>query len=222
MASPGAGPAEAGFLARLPRPGREAVLAAGVRRRWAPGELLVGDGDDATALLLVVEGHVVVRLNVESGARVTLAVLGPGDILGEVGLLTQDQERTADVVALDRVEALVLHRAAFERIRRSTREVDDFVMQLMARRIDRLSHRVAEAHHLPVAQRVARRLHEVALLYGSGARVRVPLTQEDLADLAGAARPTVNVVLRRLESQGVLRQGRGGVEVDVDALRRCR
>lgn len=210
------------LLSRLPVPGREAVLAAAVRRSWAPGELLVRDGEDATALLVVVSGHAVVRLGLPSGSHVTLSVLGPGDILGEVGLLHRDRERTADVVSLDPVEALVLHRAAFDGIRRRTPEVDDFVMQLMARRIDLLSHRVAEAHHLPAHRRVARRLHEVGRLYEAGeGPVRVPLTQEDLAGLAGATRPTVNAALRRLEQDDVVRLRRGGVDIlDVRALRR--
>ncbi|SDU91992.1 cAMP-binding domain of CRP or a regulatory subunit of cAMP-dependent protein kinases [Microlunatus sagamiharensis] len=218
--APGTGPG--GFLARLPVPGRDAVLAAAVRRSWDPGELLVRDGEDATALLVVTQGHAVVRLLLPSGSQVTLAVLGAGDIVGEVGLLNRDHERTADVIALDAVEALVLRRPAFDRIRRSTPEVDDFVMQLMARRIDRLSHRVAEAHHLPAPRRVARRLHEVGRLYGTDeVSVRVPLTQEDLAGLAGAARPTVNAALRRLEQDGVVRLGRGGVEIlDQRELRR--
>nr|WP_232530630.1 Crp/Fnr family transcriptional regulator [Microlunatus antarcticus] len=218
-AAPGTG---SGFLARLPVPGRDAVLAAAVRRSWDPGELLVRDGEDATALLVVTHGHAVVRLLLPSGSQVTLAVLGRGDIIGEVGLLNRERERTADVVALDPVEALVLRRAEFDRIRRSTPEVDDFVMQLMARRIDRLSHRVAEAHHLPVHRRVARRLHEVGLLYGTGEEsVRVPLTQEDLAGLAGTTRPTVNAALRRLELADVVRLGRGGVQIlDMGALRR--
>ncbi|RYZ29523.1 MAG: helix-turn-helix domain-containing protein, partial [Propionibacteriaceae bacterium] len=67
-------------------------------------------------------------------------------------------------------------------------------------------------------------VHEVGRLYSTGEEsVRVPLTQEDLAGLAGATRPTVNAALRRLEQDDVVRLRRGGVEIlDVRALRqRC-
>ena len=65
--------------------------------------------------------------------------------------------------------ALVLTRAELDRVRRSAPEVDDCVMELMARRIDRLSHRVAEAHHAPVQQRAHVALTDrVALGRGRG------------------------------------------------------
>jgi len=53
---------------------------------------------------------------------------------------------------------MVLRREDFNRLRESHPEVNDFVMQLMARRVDRLSHLLAEALYLPVDRRIARRL----------------------------------------------------------------
>jgi CRP/FNR family cyclic AMP-dependent transcriptional regulator len=215
-------PVQTGLLAGLPAPGRDAVLANAVPQTWARGELVTRDGDDAASLLVVTDGHLLVRLVTPTGEQVALSVLGPGDVLGEVGLTSRRRERTADAVALDPVTALVLRRADFDRVRRGAPEVDDFVMELMARRIDRLSHRVAEAHHVDVPQRVARRLHEVGRLYATGSGpVQVPLTQQDVAGLAGATRPTVNAALRALERDGVVRLGRGRIELlDLPALRR--
>jgi CRP/FNR family cyclic AMP-dependent transcriptional regulator len=215
-------PAQTGLLSRLPAPGRDAFLANATSRAWARGELAIRDGDDAASLMVITSGHLLVRLLTPAGEQVALSVLGPGDVLGEVGLVSRRRARTADALALDPVTALVLPRAEFDRVRRSAPEVDDFVMELMARRIDRLSHRVAEAHHAPVQQRVARRLYEVSRLYLTGeGPVQVPLTQDDIAGLAGATRPTVNVALRRLERDGVIRLGRGRIELlDLPGLRR--
>jgi CRP/FNR family cyclic AMP-dependent transcriptional regulator len=215
-------PAPTGLLAGLPAAGRDAVLASATPRAWARGELVTRDGDDATSLMVVTGGHLLVRLLTPAGEQVALSVLGPGDVLGEVGLTSRRRERTADAVALGPVTALVLGRAEFDRVRRGAPEVDDFVMELMARRIDRLSHRVAEAHHVGVPQRVARRLHEVGRLYATGSGpVQVPLTQQDVAGLAGATRPTVNAALRALEREGVVRLGRGRIELlDLPGLRR--
>jgi CRP/FNR family cyclic AMP-dependent transcriptional regulator len=215
-------PVQTALLAGLPGPGRDAVLANATPRTWARGELVTRDGDDATSLMVVTGGHVLVRLTTPAGEQVALSVLGPGDVLGEVGLASRRHERTADALALEAVTALVLRRADFDRVRRGAPEVDDFVMELMARRIDRLSHRVAEAHHVGVPQRVARRLHEVGRLYAAGSGpVRVPLTQQDLAGLTGATRPTVNAALRALERDGVVRLGRARIELlDLPGLRR--
>lgn len=210
-------------VARLPEGGRSLVLAAAVPRTWTRGELLASDGDDAGSLLVVTQGHVLVRVSTAAGNRVALTVLGPGDVLGEVGLLNRRQERTADAEALDAVAALVLRRADFDRIRRQDPLVDDFVMELMARRIERLTQRVTEAHHLPVEVRVARRLYEVGRLYADERTVRIPLAQEHLAALAGTTRPTTNAVLRGLEADGLVRLGRGRVDLlDLRGLRaRC-
>ncbi|HEY0239769.1 MAG TPA: Crp/Fnr family transcriptional regulator [Friedmanniella sp.] len=211
-------------LARLPERGREAVLAVAVPRTWARGTLLTRDGEDAHSLLVLTSGHVLVRISTEAGDRVALGVQGPGDVLGEVGLLNPRRERTADAEALDTVTGLTLRREDFDRVRRENPVVDDFVMELMARRIDRLSHRLAEAFHVPVGTRVARRLYEVGRLYADAHVVRVPLTQEDVAGLAGTTRPTANAALRALEQDGLVRLGRGQVELlDLTGLRaRCR
>ncbi len=197
-------------------------MALAQPRTWVRGSLLTRDGEDALSLLVLTRGHVLVRISTELGDRVALAVLGPGDVLGEVGLLSSRRARTADVEALETVSALALHHEDFDRVRRQNPVVDDFVMELMAQRIDRLSHRVAEAYHVPVQQRVARRLHEVGRLYAVGpGPVQVPLTQQDIAGLAGATRPTVNAVLRSLERDGVIRLARGRTELlDLAELRR--
>ena len=210
-------------LASLPEPGRQAVLAAASPRTWAAGELLTRDGDRAASLMVLTAGRVLVRLGTGDGNQVALAVLGTGDVLGEVGVLSRGRERTADAVALTETTALVLTWTDFDRVRRQTPQVDDFVMELMARRIDRLSHRLAEARHVPVGTRVARRLHEVARPDAGDGTMHVPLNQEDLAGLAGTTRQTANTVLRRLENEGVVRLGRGRVEIlDPRGLReRC-
>jgi len=61
---------------------------------------------------------------------------------------------------------------------------------------------------------VFRRLMELDEIYGNGEPGTViPLTQDDLAGLAGASRPTVNQVLARLGDQGVVVVGRGRIQI---------
>ena len=87
--------------------------------------------------------------------------------------------------------------------------------------IDVHTHCLTEAYHLPATERVTRRLVELAGVYGSGSRdpVTILLTQEELAELTGATRPTVNRVLRALEDDGLIDQQRGRLRLlDVDAL----
>lgn len=211
----------ASFLESLPEIGRDRVLAVTTPRRYRPKEVVVRQGEPADALFLVESGSLVVRYTTGAGDSVTLSVLGPGDVFGELGVLLADHERTATTEAVEDVVVRILRREDFEALRRLHEEVADFLLILLARRSDRLSRLVAEAHHLPVDRRIARRLLEVGRHFSKGVLpVVVPLTQDDVAQLAGATRPTTNQVLKRLEADGVLRLARGRVEIlDVPGLR---
>ncbi len=211
------------FLEALPAVGREQVLATARRRRYSRGEVLVRQGDEATSLFIVEEGRAAVRYRTPGGEVVMLGVHGPGDVFGEMGVLVARHERTASVEALDDVVVRVLRAEDSAALRAAHVEVSDFLLAVLARRADRLTRLVAEGHYLAVEVRVARRLFEVARLFVEEAGINVPLTQAELAQLAGTTRPTANQVLKALERDGVLRVSRGRVEVrDLRELRaRC-
>ncbi len=182
-------------------------------------------GDEGGSLHIIEAGRVAVRLVGPAGDVVILAVMGPGEVVGEMAVLVKRHERTATVQALDDVTVRTLRAEDFDRLRREHPEANDFLLHVLARRADRLSRRLVEAHHLPVDRRLARRLLEVGRLFAGGGRpVVLPLTQEEVAQLAGTTRPTANQVLKRLEADGVVRLVRGRVELrDVAELRRrCR
>ena len=79
-----------------------------------------------------------------------------------------------------------------------------------------LNDRLLEALYVPVEQRVLRRVDELARLY---AEPEIPLTQEEIAELAGTLRATVNAVLGDAQERGLVKLGRGRVYVlDRDGL----
>jgi CRP-like cAMP-binding protein len=213
------------FLDALPEPGRERVLATSRQRSYEPGEVIVRQGDDATAFFMIESGSVAVRFTTPVGDSVILSVMGAGDVFGETGMLSPKQERTATAEAIGDVTARVLRYEQFDRMRRDHAEVGEFLLHVLARRADRLSHLVAEAHYVAVDRRVARRLFETGRHFaGSSHPVVVPLTQEDVAQLAGTTRPTTNLVLKKLEADAVIKLARGRIEIhDIPGLRaRCR
>jgi CRP/FNR family cyclic AMP-dependent transcriptional regulator len=212
----------AAMLDVLPEPGREHVLRVTRRRRFGRGEVVLRQGDEAGALYIVETGRLVVRLAAPTGDQVILAVMGPGEVVGEMGVLVPRHEHTAGIQAVDEAVVRVLRKEDFDRVRREHPEVNDFLLQVLARRADRLSRLVIEAHHMPVDQRLARRLLEVGRLFaGERLPVVLPLTQDEIAQLTGTTRPTANQMLKRLEADGVVRLVRGRVELlDIAALRR--
>jgi CRP-like cAMP-binding protein len=200
---------------------QQALLGVAIRRRYRRGEVLFHEGDVGDSVHLLATGRVAVRTTTPEGDSVTYAVAGPGEAFGELALLSTDHRRTATVVALEDTETLALRREPFERVRARHPGVDRMLVEILAARVRRLSAHLVEALYVPVDKRVRRRLVELAQAYGGGETAEVPLTQEVLAELVGASRPTVNQVLREEARRGTIRLARGKVVVlQPDELRR--
>jgi CRP/FNR family cyclic AMP-dependent transcriptional regulator len=193
---------------------RQELVAASRRRTFARNETLFHEGDPGDTLHLVRKGYVAIRASTELGDVVTLAVLGPGEAFGELALLAEDATRTASAVALDAVETLSWRRNQVQELRDRSPDVDRFLIEILTEQVRRLSGRLVEALHLPAELRVLRRLAGLADLYDPTSEVVVvPVTQEDLASLAGTTRPTVNRVLKDAESAGLVELSRGRTTV---------
>jgi CRP-like cAMP-binding protein len=94
-------------------------------------------------------------------------------------------------------------------------------MRALVIEVRRVSTELSQALYLPAEARVWKRVADLTRLYETAANdvVTIPLTQEDVAHMAGTTRPTANKVLRSGEEKGVLRISRGRIEVlDVTAL----
>jgi CRP/FNR family transcriptional regulator, cyclic AMP receptor protein len=196
----------------------DALLERARRRRFAAGEVVFHAGDPADTVHLVRNGRFAVRMTTEFGDVATLNVVGPGDAFGELALVTPGEPRSATVAALEEAATLSVHQLEFDRLRRERPQTDALLVELLAARVRRLSGQLVEALHLPAETRIRRRLLEVAGTYQDGV---VPLTQEELASLAGSSRATVNKVLREEQAAGTLVLGRGRTTIaDRDALAR--
>jgi CRP/FNR family transcriptional regulator, cyclic AMP receptor protein len=201
------------------------VISQTQRRRYRRAEVIFHEGDPGDALHLIAKGHVAIRNSTPLGDIVTLAVVGSGDFFGELVIVSPEAGRNATAVALDPTETLTLHRDQLDALRREHPAIDRFLLEVMAMQIRRMSLLLSDALYLPAGKRVLRRLLEVADTYGDGAPATViPLTQEDLAGLAGTTRPSANKVLRAAQEGGLLSVSRGQVRIlDLDGLiRRAR
>ncbi|WP_020389490.1 Crp/Fnr family transcriptional regulator [Kribbella catacumbae] len=203
------------LLASLTPEARRQLLASGRHRRFARREVIFHEGDPGDSLHLVKRGHVAIRITTPLGEVATLTIVGPGEGFGELALLDDAATRSATAVALERTETWTLNRAQFNRLRAEGAAIDQVLIDLLADYVRRLSEHLVEALYLPADKRVARRLLDLAGTYGD--EPEIPLTQEDLANLAGTSRATVNRVLGEFERDGVLVVARGRVTV-LDAL----
>jgi CRP/FNR family transcriptional regulator, cyclic AMP receptor protein len=197
------------------------LLERARRRSFDAGEVVFHAGDPADTLHLIQRGRFAIRVQTEFGDTATLNVIGPGDFFGELALLSPRAPRSATVVALEKSETLSVHEIDFGRLRNERPETADVLIAILAAQVRRLSTHLAEALYVPADTRVRRRLLEMSDIYREGDAVTVPLTQEELASLAGTSRATVNRVLREEEEYGTLTLSRGKTTVtDADGLRR--
>jgi CRP/FNR family cyclic AMP-dependent transcriptional regulator len=207
----------------LPEEGRRLVLERCRPRRFASRSVVFNEGEQGDELFIVVSGRAVVQASTLDGEAATFAMLGPGQTFGEIALIDTRHKRTGTVIAVGELETLVLRREDFTVLRDRFPAIDRLLVEALAMQVERLSRHLLESLFVPVEQRIVRRLIAVAGLYGGlEPGIVVPLTQEDLAGLAGSTRPTVNSVLRRLAADGAVLLGRGKIEVVDPAIIRRR
>ncbi len=204
------------LLADLPPADVRQLLAVARRRTFAKGEVVFHRDDPADTLHLVVRGRFGARVLTPLGDSVLVDVLGPGQSFGELALLVPDARRSATVEALEAGETRSIYRDDFAALQRAHSGVKDVLLRLLAEQLRRSTDRVVEAHFVDAETRVRRRLLELASTYADGV---VPLTQEDVAALAGTSRATVSRVLREEVRRGSVARARGRITVlDRDAL----
>ena len=197
------------LLASLSPDDRATVLSTAHRRRFASGEVIVREGDPGEALHLIAKGRVGVSLTTPGGSVALINVRGRGGAFGEQALVDPTSRRSATITALEATETLALHRAAFDDLRREQPGVDRLLVEILSLEVRRLSNRLAEALYDSAEKRVMRRLLDLDAIYEGV----VPLTQDNLASMAGTTRPTTNGVLQQLVRDGLVAVGRGRLQV---------
>jgi CRP-like cAMP-binding protein len=202
------------LLVDLPPEDVRRLLSIARRRTFARGEVVFHRDDPADTLHLVRSGCLAVRVITPLGSVATLQLVGPGECFGELALLGGAQVRSAKVEAISASETYALSRTDLDRLRTQHREIDVFLVELLGQRVAELTERLVEALYTPAPRRVRMMLDGLAERYREpSGQATIPLTQDDLAGLAGTSRLTVNRVLHELQRAGQVEIGRGRVTV---------
>jgi CRP-like cAMP-binding protein len=192
-------------------PGEEVrrLLSVARRRSFRKGEVVFHRGDPADSLHLISKGRFKVTVMTPLGEPATIAIRGPGDSFGEMAIVGEGAKRSATVEALEEAETFCVVESEFRRLRKQHPGVDQLLIDFLANEVRMLNERLLEALYVPADRRVVRRLAELAHLYGGDGPAVIPLTQEELAGLAGTSRATVNQVLNGLQDKGTVELKRG-------------
>lgn len=210
------------ILGVLPNEEQRALLSLARRRRFARHEVIFHEGDPGDTLHLLAKGHVAVRVTTPLGDVATVRVLKAGDFFGELAVVSPGP-RNATALAIDAVETFSIHRTEFDDLQARQPLVGRVLIEALVTEVRRLAVQLVDALYIPIEKRVWRRLLELTQVFEEreAATTAIPLTQEELAQVVGTTRPTLNRLLRDGEQAGILRIGRGRLEVlDRDALAR--
>ena len=209
-------------------PEARAGLASRLQRAQARrGDVIFTEGETGDTMYLVLRGKVKVSRSSSDGRENLLAVLGPGDIFGELSLFDPGP-RTATATALSDLDYASLAHAELNPWLGTRPDAVELVLKVLARRLRRTNSQLADLVFTDVPGRVAKALLDLAEKFSSpevgGLRVDHGLTQEELAQLVGASRETVNKALADFVGRGWIRlESRSVVIMDRERLvRRAR
>ncbi|MCA9876864.1 MAG: Crp/Fnr family transcriptional regulator [Thermomicrobiales bacterium] len=169
------------------------------RTRFPAGATILYANQPGEVVYVVLDGTLKVSTLQSNGKELTLALLGPGEIVGELSLADRSG-RSADVTTLEPSTLVWIDRTTFDQVRRDAPAITENLLRLMARRLRLANSQLQAVATLDVHGRVARQLLALADALGvpqPDGSVQIPLriTQSDLAALVGATRVRVNEVL---------------------------
>lgn len=184
--------------------------------RFGADAVIFQRGDPGSGMLAVVSGRVKICAHSLDGKELILNIIKPGEVFGEIALI-DGEPRTADAVALEPCQVLVLERRDFQRYLEQNPRVAGRMLSILCQRLRRTSAALEESLFLEVPARLARVLLHLAGAFGiparSGVCIDIRLSQQQLGSIAGITRESVNKQLALWQKAGWIALRNGYVTV---------
>jgi len=214
---------ETPLFSSLDEEAAESLRASMTDTELERGEVLFNEGDSGDRLYVVLDGKIKLGRTSGDGRENLLAVLGPGQMFGELSLFDPGP-RSATATAVTDSRLASLGHAELQPWLVNRPDVARGLLFQLAHRLRRTNEVVADLVFSDVPGRVAKALLDLSTRFGrqaeDGIHVHHDLTQEELAQLVGASRETVNKALADFANRGWLRlEPRSVVLVEPDRLR---
>ena len=185
--------------------GQELALLARVvsRKSFVRGSLILAAGDPTDSLYILISGRIKVFMSDLDGKEVILAILGPNEFFGEMGLI-DNSPRSANVVALEACELVCIAKPDFKRCLSDNFDMAMTVMRGLVKRLREADNQIGSLALMDVFGRVARLLLETAEVINGEKVVTRKLSKQDIARRIGASREMVSRVMKHLQAAGYI------------------
>jgi CRP/FNR family transcriptional regulator, cyclic AMP receptor protein len=216
--------ARSGLLQGIDPAAAEAAAAQFEYVEIPRGRVVFHEGEPGDSLYIVLDGKIKLGRKSPDGRENLVAVLGPSDQFGELSLFDPGP-RMSTATAVTDARLARMTKPALRTWITDRPEIAERLLHVIARRLRRTEHMLADLIFTDVPGRVAKALLQLAQRFGSlengNLRVTHDLTQEELAQLVGASRETVNKALADFAARGWLRlEGKSVVILERDRLTR--
>ncbi len=189
-------------------------------RTYQKGEVIYQPGDVDDSLYYIKSGKVKLAYLDESGRKLTLTILGEGEIFGEMVLIGKDRR---ELMAQVLQEAFIyeIERGRFLELLREQPELTLEVMELFGRRTREIERKLEDLVFKDIPTRLSRQILQLiaehGIQTGEGIQIDFRITHKELADLIGSARENTTSALNRLAKEGILDKKRYRIIVKDEA-----
>jgi CRP/FNR family transcriptional regulator, cyclic AMP receptor protein len=192
-----------------------AALEARCRHITVPAQAyLYHEGQTGDAVYVLVSGRIGIWSGGERGEPVLLTILGPGEMFGEMAILSNDRVRTASTQALSKVDVIQILRTDIEALRQRFPRISDVFIEALLRLVQRLTTQVSELSELDGPTRIYRQLWRLGEVYEKRrAGAELPISQQQLASMTGVGLRITNRVLNEARVEGILETGKRRIVV---------
>jgi CRP/FNR family cyclic AMP-dependent transcriptional regulator len=200
---------------------QEFLDSAGLARKvieFKNRETIFSQGDPSGTVFYVQKGGVRLSVVNQSGKEAVVAILGPGDFLGE-GCLAGQPTRIGTATAVAPTTALVIQKSEMVRVLHAEHEFSDRFISFMLARNIRIEEDLVDQLFNSSEKRLARTLLLLAR-YGKEdklQRVLPKVSQEMLAEMVGTTRSRVNFFMNKFRKLGFIKYN-GGLQIDNSLL----
>ncbi len=196
------------LFAALDAPTLDALLALATPRQVKARQTVCHKGELGDEMYIILHGKLKVCTSSDDGREAILAILEDGDVSGEMSII-DGHPRSADVVAVQDTDILVIHRRQFLPFLENHPKASIALLVALIQRLRGTDALVEDMHFLDIRTRLAKTLGRLAhdhgrTTAGGGIRIDLKLSQEDLGNLVGATRESVNKQMRAWVEEGIL------------------